>query len=472
MLMDRTALLINKHVSVVGLSSKADLEVHQFKYASQILGYVVFNNFDLRTSKIGRDLSYEIRLPGRPRFSNFSREVSWSTGTPGYAYMMSSIRNPRDADAGSMYYSEGFVLIQTAVTRAFCFLHNETLPEVYLKRFPIPEAVVDQLKVYIPVIIVVYALAFVLPTIGMTQLLARERKKQLRQIMKITGTPSWMHYSAWFTSFLVMQLFVVTAIICIHWFSGYSIFRFTDHMILWVLLMAFATSTIFLAFFISTVTSEPVLAAQLPLYMVIMGSVVMALVSYYLPKNRAAKFFFAILFNSNAFGYGFEVLFEFEYEEQGAIWNKFFTVEEDTNVSIAQMTYLLGLSSFIYLILTLYLEEILPGEYGVSRKWYFFLTRSFWYHRRSVLDHHPGRYDDEEGRANLTIPVESPPVDKEVGIRIRKLTKIYGDAAGRLEGEGKEAAVDNLTMNLYQGEITVLLGENGAGKTTLIMMLT
>lgn len=455
-------------IHVLGLNTKAELEVHQFKHASKVMGYVVFNNFDLRTTHISKDLSYEIRLPGRPRFSNLTREVSWSTGTPGYSYMMSSIRSPLEPDAGTMYYSEGFILIQAAVTKAFCHLHNVTLPEVFLKRFPVPETINDELKVYIPVIIVVYALAFVLPTIGMTQLMARERKKQLRQIMKIMGIPSWMHYSAWFTSFFLMQLVVVTSIVCIHWFSGLSIFRFTDHMILWVLLMAFATSTIFLAFFISTLTAEPVLAAQLPLYMVIMGSVVMALVSYYLPKNRAAKFFFSILFNSNAFGYAFEVLFEFEYEEQGAIWKKFFTVEEDTNVSISQMTFLLGLSSLIYLMLTLYLEEILPGEYGIPRKWYFFVTRSFW-SRGSKLDLPSA--DDEATRANMTIPVESPPVDKEVGIRIRKLTKVYGDTRPRLEGEGKAAAVDNLTMNLYQGEITVLLGENGAGKTTLIMML-
>lgn len=467
--MYHTALEIDVDVMVEGLKSQADLEVHQFKHSSSVLGYVVFSNFDLlRSTRITRELSYEIRLPGRPRFSNLTRDASWSTGTPGYSYMMSSVRSPSEPDGGSMYYSEGFVAIQAAVTKAFCKFHNETAPDVVLKRFPIPETVNDQLKVYIPVVIVIYALAFVLPTIGMTQLLARERKKQLKQIMKIMGIPSWMHYTAWFTTFFIMQLLVVTTIVCIHWFSGLSIFRYTDHMILWVLLMAFATSTIFLAFFISTLTAEPVLAAQLPLYMVIMGSVVMALVSYYLPKNRAVKFFFSILFNSNAFGYAFEVLFEFEYEEEGAIWKKFFTVEEDTNVSISQMIFLLGLSSLIYLMLTLYLEEVLPGEYGVARKWYFFLTRSFW-SRRKIYDF--TAVDEEEGRANMSIPMENPPLDKEVGIRIRKLTKIYGEARKRGDGEGKEAAVDNLSMNLYQSEITVLLGENGAGKTTLIMML-
>lgn len=40
------------------------------------------------------------------------------------------------------------------------------------------------------------------------------------------------------------------------------------------------------------------------------------------------------------------------------------------------------------------------------------------------------------------------------------------------KGRDKHMAVKGLTMNLYQGQITVLLGHNGAGKTTVCCMLT
>jgi len=33
-------------------------------------------------------------------------------------------------------------------------------------------------------------------------------------------------------------------------------------------------------------------------------------------------------------------------------------------------------------------------------------------------------------------------------------------------------AVKDLTLNMYEGHITVLLGHNGAGKTTTLSMLT
>lgn len=33
-------------------------------------------------------------------------------------------------------------------------------------------------------------------------------------------------------------------------------------------------------------------------------------------------------------------------------------------------------------------------------------------------------------------------------------------------------AVNNLNLNMYEGQITVLLGHNGAGKTTTMSMLS
>lgn len=40
------------------------------------------------------------------------------------------------------------------------------------------------------------------------------------------------------------------------------------------------------------------------------------------------------------------------------------------------------------------------------------------------------------------------------------------------EFEGGTVAVDGMNLNLYEGQITVLLGHNGAGKTTTMSMLT
>lgn len=55
-------------------------------------------------------------------------------------------------------------------------------------------------------------------------------------------------------------------------------------------------------------------------------------------------------------------------------------------------------------------------------------------------------------------PVEDEPQDRTLGVAIRDLKKVYS--------EGNKVAVNGLSLNFYEGQITSFLGHNGAGKTT------
>lgn len=57
---------------------------------------------------------------------------------------------------------------------------------------------------------------------------------------------------------------------------------------------------------------------------------------------------------------------------------------------------------------------------------------------------------------------EKPPENLEVSIQFKNLFKRYGEVV----------AVNNVNLNVYEGEITALLGHNGAGKTTMMTILT
>ncbi|KAG8309758.1 hypothetical protein J6590_077485 [Homalodisca vitripennis] len=58
---------------------------------------------------------------------------------------------------------------------------------------------------------------------------------------------------------------------------------------------------------------------------------------------------------------------------------------------------------------------------------------------------------------------EKPPSDTKVGIRIENLRKTFN--------QGKVVAVENVDLDVYEGNITALLGHNGAGKTTTMSIL-
>ncbi|XP_028170335.1 ATP-binding cassette sub-family A member 3-like [Ostrinia furnacalis] len=57
---------------------------------------------------------------------------------------------------------------------------------------------------------------------------------------------------------------------------------------------------------------------------------------------------------------------------------------------------------------------------------------------------------------------EPPPSNLESGIKIVNVTKMYGP----------NRVVDDLSLEVYKGEITILLGHNGAGKSTLMSIIT
>lgn len=59
--------------------------------------------------------------------------------------------------------------------------------------------------------------------------------------------------------------------------------------------------------------------------------------------------------------------------------------------------------------------------------------------------------------------IENDPIGLKPGITIRGLSKVYKPSL---------TAVRNLSLNMFQGQITALLGHNGAGKSTTMAMLT
>jgi ATPase subunit of ABC transporter with duplicated ATPase domains len=58
---------------------------------------------------------------------------------------------------------------------------------------------------------------------------------------------------------------------------------------------------------------------------------------------------------------------------------------------------------------------------------------------------------------------EKEPKNMKAGVEIMNLRKIFS---------GKKVAVDGLSVKMFEGQITALLGQNGAGKTTTMSMLT
>uniref|UniRef100_A0A9L0IJF8 ABC transporter domain-containing protein n=1 Tax=Equus asinus TaxID=9793 RepID=A0A9L0IJF8_EQUAS len=166
--------------------------------------------------------------------------------------------------------------------------------------------------------------------------------------------------------------------------------------------------------------------------------------------------FFLCCFSHRVVIYGKYLLF---ISEVGAKWDNLWTPANlEDNLVFGYMLGMLLLDAFLYGFVTWYVETVFPGQYGVPQPWYFFLMHSYWFGQPTT------RRENEEMKCcgrNEDKYFQAEPPNLVAGIQIKHLHKEFGD----------KVAVNNLSLNLYKGQITMLLGQNGAGKTTTLSIL-
>jgi ATP-binding cassette subfamily A (ABC1) protein 3 len=131
--------------------------------------------------------------------------------------------------------------------------------------------------------------------------------------------------------------------------------------------------------------------------------------------------------------------------------------------SVSQSLGMMVLDCFLYLVLGLYFNQIVPTDTGVHKPWYFCCSPRWCCPSSTPIN------DADTSPVPSGGFIEASPTSLRAGVRIRGLRKEFPPASS---GAQKLVAVDNLNLDLYEGQILSLLGHNGAGKTTTISMLT
>uniref|UniRef100_A0A665WS11 Cholesterol transporter ABCA5 n=1 Tax=Echeneis naucrates TaxID=173247 RepID=A0A665WS11_ECHNA len=129
---------------------------------------------------------------------------------------------------------------------------------------------------------------------------------------------------------------------------------------------------------------------------------------------------------------------------------------------------MLVLDCFLYLMLAVYLDQVLPGEFGMRRSLVYFLKPSYWSKRKKRYVEVSSVYDAEVNGAPVgeeSVEPVSPEFRGKEAIRISNIRKVYKEKDNVVE------ALRGLTFDIYEGQITALLGHSGAGKSTLMNIL-
>uniref|UniRef100_A0A669F0M1 ABC transporter domain-containing protein n=1 Tax=Oreochromis niloticus TaxID=8128 RepID=A0A669F0M1_ORENI len=396
---------------------------------------IVFENLQLNSSLPPPYVKYKIRMDvDEVESTRTVRRRSWTPGARDNPY--NDLR----------YIWGGFAYLQDMIDHGIIRAHtSKTQPlGVFAQQMPYPCYVDDAI---LPMFLI---LAFMY-TVSMTiKGLVLEKELRLKEVLRAVGV---QNSALWFSVFTenIVLLAIPCALISIMVKYG-KILQYSDPSVIFVFLLVFCVATISQCFFISVFFSKANLAAAC-------GGLIYFVL--YLPHvlcyawrdvmGFGAKVAVSLL-SCVAFGYGCENFSKFEEQGVGIQWRNIAKSPEDGGrYTFITSIIMMLIDALLYWLLTWYIENVFPGQYGIPKPWYFLFTASYWRGTASVTDDKPSH-------------MEKPPPNMTAGVSIHNLVKIYKT--------GKKLAVDGLSVDFYENQITSFLGHNGAGKTTTMSILT
>ncbi|CAD7683421.1 unnamed protein product [Nyctereutes procyonoides] len=446
-----------------------------------LAGIVLDHSFNDRQQPLPLEIKYRLRFSCIQRNSLTSKLTSYYDTLEGWGTSLLYPRNPSQAprafgqiDGGLPGYNqEGFLAIQHALDKAIMqhHAHNATTRmfedlTVLVKRFPHGAHIQDKFLLILqnefPLLLM---LSFICIELIIINSIALEKERKMKEYMCMMGVNNWQHWAAWFIMFFISTLVVIsfmTILFCIE-VHGVVVFRNSDPSLIFVFLLCFATATILFAFMISTFFQKAHVATAAGGIIFFFTYLPYLYLTFSYPQRTYFQKVAFCLLSNIAMALGVRLISSFEIRGTGMRWKHVGGLSGEFNFS--HVLVMLVLDSVLYGLVAWYVEAVLPGEYGIPKPWYFFVMPSHWQGRSSSLTRSVLDVGDPD-KASESKFIQEEPTDLVKGIEIRQLYKVYQ------MGKSKHVAVKGLTMNLYQGQITVLLGHNGAGKTTTCCMLT
>ncbi|RHY18714.1 hypothetical protein DYB32_010340, partial [Aphanomyces invadans] len=311
---------------------------------------------------------------------------------------------------------------------------------------------VDRYFALVFVISYLYAISSVLVA------LIHEKEAKSRELLKIMGVSEHAIVLSWYITY--GGVFVVAAILQAV-AGSITLFPNTNVFLSFVFFLLFGLSVLSYGFLVSAIFSK----ARTGAYVGIIGFFAMYLVSAaFTPDTDESVKTLSCVLAPVALSFGTSALASAETNSLGLSFAN--ASDPYNNFRFATALWMLALDSVLYTLLGMYLELVVPNDYGVPLPWHFPLT--FWIKPRTAGNQ--GLCVDAVTDSH--VPIEDVGMDLQQqeqsgdALQIQNLRKVFPVSGG------EKVAVKGMNLTMYKNQITCLLGHNGAGKTTLISMLT
>uniref|UniRef100_A0A8C3WS26 ATP binding cassette subfamily A member 8 n=1 Tax=Catagonus wagneri TaxID=51154 RepID=A0A8C3WS26_9CETA len=366
-----------------------------------------------------------------------------------------------DVNCGvSEFWKKGFVALQAAINAAIIEITTnqsvmEQLMSVTGKNMKI-HRFISQGGIITDFFIFFYIISFSPFTYYASVNVTRERKKMkgLMTMMGLQDAAFWLSWGLLYAGFIFIMALFLTLIV-----KSTQFVILSGFMVVFTLFLLYGLSLIALTFLMSVLVKKSFLTGlTVSLLTVFCGSLGFMALYRYLPASLEWILSFLSPF---AFTLGMTQLLHLDYDLNSNALDP----SDSSNLIIAT-NFMLAFDIFFYLALAIYFDKILPNEYGHRYSPLFFLKSPFW-SKQQRADHIALEDEiDFNPSSNDSFEPMPPEFHGKEAIRIRNVTKEYKGKPDKIE------ALKDLAFDIYEGQITAILGHSGAGKTTLLNILS
>nr|XP_015211991.1 PREDICTED: ATP-binding cassette sub-family A member 5 isoform X1 [Lepisosteus oculatus] len=400
------------------------------------------------------EMSYQLRFP-------YNQLPMPSDYTDSIASCFPSLTSCRAAN----YWYSGFVDLQTFINTAI--IRAKTQHSVQEEMSSLRVVMMGQpgsveVQKFPHALISIYLVLAFTPFVSFLIVnMAAEKEHRLKDTMAMMGLRDSAFWLSWGLLYagLVTTMSILMAVIA----TCTSLFPKSSFFVIFLLIFLYGISSIFFSFMLTPLFKKPKFASTVGSMLTVMFGC-LSLFTVLMKDFPQPLVWMLCLLSPSAFSIGIAQVVYLEAVGDGAVFSTLTSGPHPLFVPVLMLV----LDSFIYLLLALYLDQVLPGEFGQRRSFLYFLRPSYWSRRGKRYEEVSSLYESEVngGPTSLeSVEPVSPEFRGKEAIRINNIRKVYKEKDSNVE------ALRGLTFDIYEGQITALLGHSGAGKSTLMNIL-
>uniref|UniRef100_A0A2D4LJI6 Cholesterol transporter ABCA5 n=3 Tax=Micrurus TaxID=8634 RepID=A0A2D4LJI6_9SAUR len=373
-----------------------------------------------------------------------------------------SCPNPSKICEAETYWQYGFTALQICIDAAIIQLktNHSILEELeQTKAVMMGESAILEIDNFLRAIILIYlVIAFSPFGYYLAIHIVAEKEKKLKEFLMIMGlhdTAFWLSWVLLYTSLIFVMSLLMSVIAT---FS--SLFPKSSSFVIFLLFFLYGISSVFFAFMLTPLFKKSKHVGTVE-FLSTLAFGIMGLTIFLVEDIPKSFVWLVSPLCQCTFLIGVAQVMHLEDYEEGVDFSNLTYGPYPLIIAIL----LLALDSVLYLLLAVYLDQVIPGEYGLRRHFFFFLKPSFWSKRtKNYKELYESNINGNLDFNEIIEPVSSEFQGKEA-IRINCVQKSFVKKDETVE------ALKNLSFDIYEGQITALLGHSGTGKTTLMNIL-